>query len=180
MTRISSIATGALIAAFITAPSPRASASELSPQWGGSGGGSFALVCPAGSPFMSGVTVRRGSWIDKIAANCSDGAGHNNGTPFTGGSGGSVTEVRTCNNGDVVVGIAPISATYFHGGYLVCNNLNNVRARNTSTEYTLALFGGGGNAQPFYRCPAGNAAIGLYGASGIFVDRAGFICQDVP
>jgi hypothetical protein len=180
MSRASRLALGVLMTSIVAAATP-AFAETLLPTAGGGGGSPYRLQCPAGARFMNGLSISYGAWADSVSAFCFDGVNTFNHTARTGGSGGTTTDNRIClNAGEVVTGILPTSGSFFDGAFLLCMSVQDVRARHTGPESTAPFVGGsGGSARGVFRCPLGEAAIGIYGGSGAFVDRLGLICSPV-
>src|SRR5687768_6878874 len=81
------------------------------PLTGGGGGGNFRDQCGAGQ-YLTGVSVRSGSWLDAVIPFCANFNAQTGllgapGVPMNrhGGSGGGASGPVTCNNGQYVSGM---------------------------------------------------------------------------
>jgi hypothetical protein len=155
--------------------------------FGGPGGGSFELACPAGS-VMTGLRARHGAWIDALSPICSVWDGRSQtlreigNQPFTGGNGGGPGFIRCdVHYGGVLVGIHMYQADNSDGSV----GLINVDCGNYRQPAQFANKAGGsvdflGNSMRGSRaamhCGPGLVAAGIYGHSGAFIDRLGLLC----
>jgi len=189
-----------LVALVLTVALPGTAGAADVPIQGGPGGGPFRLQCPP-NMFMLGAAVRSGGWVDAIRANC---AGFNPSThqfvrppqftAFTGGPGGSLQQ-SGCSEDRFVSGIK-IGFTrdgnrpkYLDYIEMRCSVLSGYGG-----DTRVCLQTGNGcwdrhpNPGPYngyglsftLSCPAGQAAIGLFGRSGLYVDGVGLICGPKP
>lgn len=153
---------------------------------GGQGGTPFLAECGPGEVLV-GLGVRSGSAIDQVNARC---AGVNASGSWTsapvqrggvfGGTGGAGQQADCPQNHAVVGFSGSFGPDAFSdiAGYLQlrCGRLNS--SRTTTTD--MVAVGGYGLAQSdlaSYSCSSGHAAIGIYGASGVYVDRFGITCD---
>jgi CubicO group peptidase (beta-lactamase class C family) len=189
----------ALAAALVIICSPgQAGATDVK---GGSGGSAFPpLRCPANT-FMLGVALRSGAWVDAIRANClafdsSKGqfVGPPQFTAFAGGNGGQLQQ-----NGcppDRYVSAIKIGFTrdenrpkYLDYVELTCTVLSGYGGDTKVCLHTgnqcwdkhpsPGRYNGWGLAFPL-PCPTGEAAVGLIGRSGAYVDAIGVECAPKP
>jgi len=170
---------------------------------GGPGGGNFSLRCAAGD-YLVGFRVRAGDWVDAIAPLCANwdvgrqaflppGVG-----PMQGGAGGSIDEIA-CNQTSaltaMLIEIVPTGHRNVAMLLPYCTSVVNLEDTNPGV---LNYFGTtladrsareDGLGTSFYvrhdlsgrlQCHDGDFAVGIYGASGAYVDRIGLICAPRP
>lgn len=161
--------------------------------YGGSGGGEFVETCGGGeNNFMIGVTGRTGDWVDAIMPICAryDPATKTVGRVYTlgqhGGAGGSPNGA-SCPNGMVVKGLE--IGKIDNGGQVLVKYVRlycqavplTTDGRPFSPGRYFGAAGPGGTADSAtLTCPEFEAASGLSGASGDYVDRLGVYCQGAP
>ena len=166
-----------------------ASATVL-PVQGGPGGGSFVAECPRGQ-FLVGISVRSGYWIDAIFPLCAPFLANQrkfgNWTrgPRNGGTGGSrLLKDAVCPSDRYVSGIL-----HNYTGSSRRGSMFVVAVRLTCSPVaggaatTLCLRGKYrcGDIPSFnHVCPANEAATGIHGRSGAYVDALGLICGPKP
>jgi hypothetical protein len=141
------------------------------------GGGGFVLgaPCPQFSPWLTGLRLNWGSWVEGLQTYC--------GTAFTGDAhgdfGGPTTEDRVCPPGHVVTGIAAHFGDFLDGGHLLCTDLRDV-IRGFSPQVTLDHFGGpGGPQSAYFQCPQHKAVTALAVGSNVYVDSIRLYCKTV-
>lgn len=179
-----------LLAIATLAMSPGMSAAQTETV-GGVGGSAFSLPCPQDAPYMLGVAVRAGGIVDAIRANCMgwDGAARQYRSPpkfteFSGGAGGSLQQ-NGCSADRYVsgirVGFSRVRNRLLYLDYieLKCSVISGYGG-----DVSVCLSTGDGcwsGAGEFARsCPSGQAAIGLQGRSGAFVNALGLLCGPKP
>jgi hypothetical protein len=187
----------ALAAALL--PLPSWAAMQLTPARGGPGGGEYRITCPIAS-YLIGFEVRVGYWLDQLEPICGlidfDNPGNAAGSyrfkrvvdamepRVTGGSGGGLTETSCADLDQVVVAIELEIAhsdgdTYASNVFPICQRMGPPGDRR---EAHGARFGG--KTDPTYEnvgvlsCPQGQWAVGVHGASGIYIDSLGLVCDD--
>ena len=168
------------------------------PTVGGSGGGPFRLQCPPGH-FLVGLEGRTGLWIDQITALCArwerTQTQSSLGFPVRvgrfGGAGGGPRSV-VCPGNSVISGWTihpshgePPMVEYFfpkcraalppYASVDIDLQFGDVHpvARSTFSHPFMA-------AEEVHECPRFQVAVGVYGASGAYVDRLGLICGPLP
>lgn len=177
---------------WMAAVVPGAAQTRLPPV-GGPGGGDFVETCGGGvNHFMIGVTGRTGDWIDAIMPICTryDRDTKTLSAPYTlnqhGGTGGSPNSAH-CAPGMVVKGLeidkidngGQILVKYVR---LLCQTL----PIPPGDRHVLTAEFFGVETSPYSNhsvtltCPEFEAASGLSGASGDYVDRLGLYCQSAP
>lgn len=176
----------AILAFAIAAPGP-ASSKEFAPAVG-SGGSPFRDLCPAGQ-YLVGTNAHTGAVIDQISIICApvkpDGTvGALFHGPVHGGPGGGTpkdpfdkkTERRTtCADNEIVntMGLLPGTQQSRQVVRLIIFNC----VLTTGTERHNLDIGDAPLFPTIYQnCPAGEAAIGLQGRTGAYVDALGLIC----
>lgn len=182
-----------IVAAWIAAGGPGPAAATDLPAYGGGGGGSFYAYCARSQGYLVGISGRTGDWVDAIQAVCAryDPATQSAGAPAPvgdahGGGGGGTRSVM-CPPQTAVKGWE-IGALDNDGQVLVqyvhpyCQPIASQPGTRASSNG--GFFGGNGatdgSRTMAYSCPEGELAVGLYGASGAYVDRVGLICQPAP
>ena len=168
------------------------------PIQGGPGGGAFRLACP-GNMFMLGVALRSGAFVDAIRGNCLPFNGKDYVTPptftnFTGGTGGALQQ-NGCSADRYMVAIK-IGFTrddnrpkYLDYVEMTCRVLTGYGGDNKvcldtgngcwDRHPSPGPYNGYGLAFTL-NCPANQAATGLFGRSGAYVDAVGLICGPKP
>jgi uncharacterized protein YkwD len=167
---------------------------------GGPGGGAFRLSCP-NNMFMLGVALRSGAWVDAIRGNClafNSSTGQFVAPPqftnFAGGTGGAIQQngcsldryMAAIKIGFTRDGNKPKYLDYvemtcrvitgYGGDTKVCLNTGNgCWDRHPSP----GPYNGFGLAFTL-ACPANQAATGLFGRAGSYVDAVGLICGPKP
>jgi hypothetical protein len=182
-----------LVCAILTCSAGTARADNVGPQ-GGPGGGPFTLQCAPGT-YLLGVGLHTGQWVDSIRANClpydpatdqfvrpSQGPSF---TQFTGGSGGAPAIVQNGCSPERYVSGVKIGFTRDGNRPLYIDNVE-VHCRVLSgyggdQSVCIPAADGCGYGLAFtVDCPPGQAAIGLFGRSGVYVDALGLICAPKP
>lgn len=196
MSRLLLILATALVCVF----SPGRAGATNVPAQGGPGGGAFTLPCP-GDTFMLGVALRSGAWVDAIRANClafnastSQFAAPPQFTGFTGGNGGAqqqngcppdryVSAIKVGFTRDEnrpkyldYVELTCTVLTGYGGDSLVCLHTGNQCWDKHPSPGPYNGFG----LSFRVACPPGEAATGLIGRSGAYVDALGLICGPKP
>lgn len=173
---------------------------------GGPGGAPFTMRCAQGD-YLVGLRARSGDWVDAIAPFCArwdegrqaflpPGLG-----PMRGGAGGAASEIRcdqvsairelliehAPNQFTNVALLVPACAAALDPGRRTARigsdqfgtSVADRLARDddpgvgssTSVDYNWSLMP---------RCNAGDLAVGVYGAAGVYLDRIGLICAPAP
>jgi hypothetical protein len=170
------------------------------PIQGGPGGGPVRLQCPP-NYFMLGVAMRAGAWVDAIRANCvrfdanrRRFIGPPQFTRFAGGPGGGFTQ-NGCSEDRYVAGIKiGFTRDSNRPKYLDYIELECAVVSGYGGETKVCLHTGNGcwdrhpSPGPYngfglsftLRCPANQAAVGLSGRSGAYVDALGLVCGPKP
>ena len=147
---------------------------------GGPGGGDYRIGCGVGR-FVVGLTGRAGDWMDQVAPICVkiDGYGHwteaPSPRPSAGGSGGGAF-TTLCPRDTVVTGYYGYAQKYVINIGLTCRSDG---PDGTTFKPTIpALVGGslGVSTSQGGGCGNGNAANGIIGRAGVYVDRFGLSC----
>lgn len=196
--------TGRLLAliCLTTLISSSANATDL-PVQGGPGGSYFRSDCSG--DYVVGVYVRSGAWIDAVGLKCAPLLANEGrfkhpawNKPYHGGEGGALQPAGICPSDRYVSGVKfgytregsdPLYVDYVE---LTCTPIARAEPPNKVCLQTghgcwddppskpggvMAPFSG----DPFSQsCPSGEAAIGLHGRSGRFVDGLGLICGPKP
>lgn len=189
-----------LATALVIVCSPTLGNATDVPLRGGPGGGNFRLPCPTNT-FMLGVALRSGAWVDAIRANClafSAGTSQFVAPPqftgFAGGSGGALQQ-----NGcppDRYMSAIKIGFTrdenrpkYLDYVEMTCTVLTGYGGDTRVCLHTgdqcwdkhpsPGPYNGFGLSFSL-SCPPGEAATGLFGRSGSYVDAVGLICAPKP
>ena len=184
--RLSSFATSllGLIIPLLVASCPAAAFDPV----GGPGGGSFKAPCPT-DKFLIGVNAKTGAVVDQISIVC--GSVSDNGAvvseppttthPTYGGAGGSPTIKSTCANDEVIhgLGIVPGQMPPHTVVRLIIFDCVATRssARHNLDIGSAPFFPNAENSQP---CPAGQAATGIHGRSGSYLDAVAIDCGPLP
>ncbi len=151
-------------------------------QFGGSGGQEFDTECTRG--FTKGLALRAATYIDQVGLRCVDprsGRVESLNSRFGGGGGNAYT--TTCKTGFVTKGLRGRSARLVDRLQLTCVEEADVASLNgdvgTETlDFNYPEFGGTGGQYFSVRCGGGDAAVGIHGAYGTYVDRIGLWCKD--
>ncbi len=178
-----------VLVASITMSVP-AHATDL-PVQGGPGGASFRTDCSG--DFVTGVYVKSGNWIDAIGLKCSEflpAQGAFKQPPWNksyhGGQGGTLQEASLCPANAVVTGMTigfvydkdyKDKRKFVRYVKLVCTPLGD-----GSLTHVCVHSGVGCETGPLaeQNCPPGEAATGLQGRAGTYVDALGLICGPKP
>lgn len=166
------------------------------PVQGGPGGGRFTSNCSG--DFVAGIYMRAGAWLDSIGLKCAafNSARGTFARPawnkaFHGGSGGAEQE-RVCPPNSAVTAIRfgytrdGSRPKYIDFVQITCRQ---VRPPRNTTSVDCMETGDGcwmfHPGQPNLRsfsqlCPDGQAAIGINGRAGAYVDAIGLICRPMP
>jgi hypothetical protein len=169
---------------------------------GGNGGTAFSHTCPAGQ-FLVGIYGWTGQIVDGIGLTCASWnalhtatSGPTTGSPqrgpYFGGRGGNYGNFQ-CPAGSAISGWL-IEGSYGDSPYVV-GNIDKQECRSLAPPHGVlaaknVFFGGDQRsftAYPFtrspfnsvpvpVRCPPGELANGLYGGSGVYLDRVGLLC----
>lgn len=184
--------------------SPTAAAAEYqSPVVGGPGGRAFSLRCAPGD-YLVGLAGRHGAWVDAVAPLCANwdakartflppGVG-----PMQGGAGGVPAQIA-CGPRALVVSLLVDGArnddkTVAFVSITCADPLTGKKERTASaltmlgaSPYDVPDSGGVGTQttvdydwRRMPHCAKGDAAVGIFGASGKYLDRIGLICAPTP
>lgn len=161
------------------------------PAGGGNNGVAFApILCPAGS-VVTGINVHAGTWVNNVQLKCTaiNDDGTFGATSLTIKQGGTqqsgVNYTGNCPAGQVFNGEVMHLASDGTGGFFVsklggqCSSLSRILADASGIDGTVGPYGRNGTSQQVATCPAGMAVIGMYGRSGWWIDRIGFVCGEV-
>jgi hypothetical protein len=187
----------AIASAFINPP--RAAEATDLPTFGGNGGSPFRAVCP-GNSFLAGFDGHVGAFIDHLRLVCVrwDRFTSRLGRPGVyppqiGLSNGGAPQQGVCNynSGYVVVGmsVSTLASDNRLAQMLAlrCDYFNPPIRAQFVTGFADASFGTLGPAPSLFQesagmqdymrlCPNGQVAKGVYGRSGLFIDRIGLVC----
>jgi hypothetical protein len=171
----------AALVCSLTASSALADVAYETVQYGGTGGQEFDSECRRG--FAKGLALRAATYIDQVGLRCVDassGRVESLNTRYGGDGGNAYT--TTCKTGFVTKGLRGRSARLVDRLQLVCVEEADVRnasdGGSESLDYNYPEFGGTGGQYFSVRCGGGDAAVGIHGASGTYVDRIGVWCKD--
>ena len=154
---------------------------------GGGGGGNFRDQCGPGQ-YLTGVSVRSGSWLDAVIPFCGTFNANTGllGAPgfprdHHGGRGGGAGGPTTCNNGQYVSGMM-FGYTMDAGRpkYIASVQLDCVPIRAGGGSGKPRIGAGGTLSNGGVNCGNNQAVIGLIGRSGTYVDALGLICGPRP
>ena len=171
------------------------------PVEGGPGGAAFEVLCPNGETLV-GMAVTSGAWINSIAPLCAPYAvaehkfGSRTRGRTTGGSGGSPQD-GYCPAGDNFVNGLYLGFTrrgsareYVDDVGMSCSRVGANGVENTDVCLETGEGCGNYNQGVSYgavrvdgasqTCPSGEAAVGIHGRSGTYVDALGLICAPEP
>src|SRR5262245_47067240 len=174
---------------------------------GGPGGAPFRAQCPAGR-FLVGVSIRSGAWLDAIFPLCAGFlpdqrlfAGTTRGSRHGGTGGSPLLRDGSCPSDHAMVGMkfgwtrGENSIAFVDYVEVICQNLKTGNRMQVCLQTGHGCwdkhpnpppptFPGGLNVfgdSPFVQnCPNREAATGLRGRSGSFVDALGLICSPLP
>lgn len=187
---------------LLAGPLRGAPETQLTPTVGGGGGSPLALYCE-GSRFLTGLNVRSGAWIDAVGIICGSVQGSHGsrslvpepnadiileggggprsvgGVTIWGGQGGGLGRLR-CNANEVVAGVRiQRSANNFVGHIQPrCASLNDP-GRPLRAGPAAGPISSKSSSPTLLDCPFRTAAVGFYGATGVFVDRFGLLCAEM-
>ncbi|MBU6372959.1 MAG: hypothetical protein KJS97_09545 [Alphaproteobacteria bacterium] len=184
--------------------SPTAAAAEYqSPVVGGPGGRAFSLRCAPGD-YLVGLAGRHGAWVDAVAPLCANwdakartflppGVG-----PMQGGGGGAPAQIA-CGPRALVVSLLVDGArnddkTVAFVSITCADPLTGKKERTATaltmlgaSPYDVPDSGGVGTQttvdydwRRMPHCAEGDVAVGIFGASGKYLDRIGLICAPAP
>ena len=148
---------------------------------GGSGGGVFSDLCPTGQ-YLVGTNAHTGNVVDQISITCApvnpDGStgAQSHGPNLRGGPGGSTpNRPTTCADNEIIFGMGLLTGDVPPHTVIRLIIFNCVSTTGTA-RHNLDI----GDA-PFFptiqqNCPEGEAATGIQGRSGIYVDALGLLC----
>ncbi len=167
---------------ILTAAPALADVAYETAQSGGTGGQEFDSECTHG--FAKGLALRAATYIDQVGLRCVDprsGRVESLNAKF-GGSGGNAY-TTTCKTGFVAKGLRGRSARLVDRLQLTCVEEADVASLNNDVsgetlDFNYPEFGGTGGQYFSVRCGGGDAAVGIHGASGTYVDRIGLWCKD--
>ena len=154
---------------------------------GGGGGGNFRDACGPGQ-FLTGLSVRSGSWLDSVVPFCATfnaktGLLGAPGFPMNshGGRGGGAGGPATCNNQQYVAGVM-FGYTQQNGRpkYIASVQLDCVPIRAGDGKGRPTIGAGGTQAHGGVSCGDNQAATGMIGRTGAYVDALGLICGPRP
>jgi hypothetical protein len=182
---IASIRTPALAVMALLLGSAAAYATDLALR-GGSGGNAFRSECPAGQ-FLVGMSIKAGAWVDAVAPLCAPLIDNN--TRFgkwkrgarQGGKGGSpLLKDGACPSDRYIVAIAVEVVDDKYVDFIDINCIP-LDGRDAATLVCLKT------GEPCYfagynlpTCSTNEAATGIWGRAGQFVDALGLICGPRP
>jgi hypothetical protein len=161
---------------------------ERTNSFGGPGGGNYEISCPFGS-VMIGLRARHGAWIDALAPICARFVrstrtlGEIGPQPFTGGKGGGEGFIRCQGPRGVVMGLELFRADnqWASVGHIVVNcgdYLNPARFAN-KLPGSADFFGQPtAHRRSILKCSPPLVAGGIFGRSGVAIDRVGLSCVD--
>lgn len=176
-------APAAFILYMLTASSVQ---STVLPPQGGAGGGSFVVECPG--QYLVGVSLRTGGWVDAIAPLCAsylpaqDKFGKWKRGVRKGGSGGSPLLKDSACPADRYISSITIGLTaksqYLDYVLLFCSP---IKDRSAVTKVCAQSDRGCGDIPSHDQaCPTGEAATGIHGRYGAYVDSLGLVCGPKP
>lgn len=157
-------------------------------SFGGPGGGDYEISCPFGS-VMIGLRARHGAWIDALAPICARYVsaartlGEIGDQPFTGGNGGGEAFIRCQGPRGALVGLELMRADneWASVGHIVVNcgdYLDPSRFAN-KLPGSADFFGQATrHRRSILTCPPPLVAGGIFGRSGVAIDRVGLVCVD--
>jgi hypothetical protein len=189
-----------LSAIFASIFFPNSARATMTEVFGGPGGGHFSMTCDPGH-YLVGFHGRAGGTVDGIGLICAPydattgkaGSGSRKG--YAGGRGGTEQEVY-CAPGEPLTGLG--LAHTRGGGHvrqfvntvdIFCKHRGNATSCISSGERCGPIpskskgAGSFGSADYQYdrpNCPASEAATGIQGRSGIYIDAMGLICAALP
>ena len=159
---------------------------------GGTGGGGFRDVCPQ-NQYLVGVELRSGSWVDAITPVCGvfkPGLGAQGGPRSKHGGNGGGPQAGACPVGSFVT---QLRLGFTRSGnqekFLDYVQMKCTSAKNPSQTSDVCLATGEGCYTHINNavigpmgsdCPGNEAAVGLIGRSGLYVDALGVACGPKP
>jgi hypothetical protein len=155
---------------------------------GGGGGGNFRDQCGPGQ-YLTGVSVRSGSWLDAVVPFCATFNAETGllgapGVPMEhhGGNGGGAAGPTTCNNGQYVSGMmfGYTSDASGRPKYIASIQLDCAPIRPGGGSAHPRIGAGGRLSHGGVTCGDNQAVIGMIGRSGAYVDALGLICGPRP
>jgi hypothetical protein len=149
--------------------------------YGGSGGWEFETECEF--DFLRGLNLRSARVIDQVSTRCVDeSTGRIIASNETYGGRGGTYATTSCRSGHVVKGLRGRSARVVDNVQLTCveaadvSSVDDTASESIDTNYPA--FGGTGGTFFAVRCGYGDAAVGIFGGAGQYVDRIGLLCRD--
>jgi hypothetical protein len=170
------------LAASLLAPEAKPEANRDTAAVGGPGGAAFKQLCPASHSFLVGFKARAGAWVDGLTPLCSrhDEKGflvdRQDQSSF-GGKGGAPRIAACASQGDYV---ESLTVTTLQNGMVNSIAVNCRKILNPALTYTACLDTGQGCGGTPVTCGRGQAAIGVHGRHGLFIDAVGLICGPIP
>jgi uncharacterized protein YkwD len=149
---------------------------------GGPGGRAFRQQCPKSHPVLVGFKAQAGAWVDGLTPLCSrpDGKGFlvdRQDQSSLGGKGGKPRIANCVSQGDYV---ESLTVTVLQNGMVNSIAVNCRKILNSFETYTACLDTGQGCGGTQVTCGRGQAAIGVHGRHGLFIDAVGLICGPIP
>jgi hypothetical protein len=149
---------------------------------GGPGGAAFKQQCPAGLPFLVGFKAQAGAWVDGLTPLC---AAYNEkgfllyrqDQSSLGGKGGAPRIAVCASQGDFV---ESLTVSTLQNGMVNSIAVNCRKILNPALTYTACLDTGQGCGGTVVSCGRGQAAIGVHGRHGTFINAVGLICGPIP
>jgi hypothetical protein len=167
------------------------------PVEGGPGGGYFRSDCVGTGGYVAGVYLRTGLWVDAIGLKCAsfnaaqgkfDRPAWN--MPYHGGNGGGPQEGLCPDNSYVsaiMFNLNSLKTLFLDFVELTCTPIaggseTKVCLKTDSGCYpSVGYFMEGKTVySPVQACPPGEAAVGIHGRSGAYVDALGLVCGPRP
>lgn len=182
----------------LTLPVLVGATTDLGP-YGSSGGNAFRAECPRGS-YLVGLQGKAGDWVDRIEMLCASWMhsgqifGPSSVVGSFGDSRGGRTTFGNCNDGSVKNrAIHSWSVTVLRSDKPFVNKLG-VQCVALGPPGPPGTFVFGSSSAPSNRpfnepfglsnpdqvCPVGEAAVGIHGRAGLFLDAVGLICGPFP
>jgi hypothetical protein len=149
---------------------------------GGPGGRAFRQQCPKSHPVLVGFKAQAGAWVDGLTPLCSrpDGKGFlvdRQDQSSLGGKGGAQRIAVCASQGDFV---ESLTVATLQNGMVNSIAVNCRKILNPALTYTACLDTGQGCGGTPAACARGQAAIGVHGRHGAFIDAVGLICGPIP
>jgi hypothetical protein len=136
-------------------------------------GGTPFEFAGARSQFVTGLRVTANATINGLQVRFSDSGNAESWSTRVGGTAGVTTD-RTCNAGDVVIGISGRARTIVNQLRIKCAPRNNLGA-----SYDRDADGNANDIHYFSMCPAGKAVRQIRGRAGSSIDQLRVVCDDV-